>query len=748
MSIFTRIALAAMVLLAAGGIMAGSTGLSTKQALTATSTGLLGTSASEGSSLYFSRADHIHDSHVTSTGSTTGRTLQDRFADTVNVRDYGAKGDGTTDDYAAIQRAVAKINALGGGTLVFPKGVYWVGQHKISGGGSANSVTNFNFTTSTGLVIDGQGSVINMDGSFTRTADYTIVPYGTYSYQDTVGFSFTDVRNLTIRDLEINGNSQNTVHVAAMEGGSTGIYLIHVLGATLSNVYVHHYPTDGMQISNNAGGFISRNVTVVGSRFDYNGRLGAAITGLRGGTFTGTSFSYTGHTAYGSHAPLGGVDIEPNDPSYAMDGGSGDIAFNGCAFIDNGGYSAGSLGGISFAASNVSSTPWAITVRDTTFSNSNPASKTIVQGTAPNLLFDRCEFRDVVVEPGFALPGMNSRTEITHSKFISTSTTRAILEETTGVGVARAIVHDSSFWFLASGSRYTGAFITYPIWLQGPAHEFYNNKIFISGGQYSGGGGADDFAIFNGSPHVANNIWDTDLATAGAFYRINYVGAQARDEVYASPAHFGPHTVVQPWSVSYGGVTSTSYTSAQIPFDTLKSTSPYTYKPAIMYNPTGVTPTTVAGHAPGDILLNAQASPNGLNGPPVVGWECMGYDWSGNCGSFSPIWLEHMYQFDQGSSSNFTPDVNLYNYLTLRFTDTWTVRVNNPINARGGARLLVHIRNTGPATLTSLTWDTQFVFASSTPPTGPVPGKSNMIQFAYYSPYWIETSRATALATP
>lgn len=41
-----------------------------------------------------------------------------------NVKNYGAIGDGTTDDTAAIQAAVTAVAALGGGTILFPKGTY------------------------------------------------------------------------------------------------------------------------------------------------------------------------------------------------------------------------------------------------------------------------------------------------------------------------------------------------------------------------------------------------------------------------------------------------------------------------------------------------------------------------------------------------------------------------------------------------------------------------------------------------
>ena len=53
---------------------------------------------------------------------------QPHFSDySVNIKDFGAKGDGTTLNTQAINNAIKSINAKGGGTVIIPKGVWLTG---------------------------------------------------------------------------------------------------------------------------------------------------------------------------------------------------------------------------------------------------------------------------------------------------------------------------------------------------------------------------------------------------------------------------------------------------------------------------------------------------------------------------------------------------------------------------------------------------------------------------------------------
>ena len=68
----------------------------------------------------------LNNATVTADGSTESRQLSDRFADTVNVKDFGAVGDGVTNDTAAIQSAIDYAGTQGGSTVYVPAGDYLI----------------------------------------------------------------------------------------------------------------------------------------------------------------------------------------------------------------------------------------------------------------------------------------------------------------------------------------------------------------------------------------------------------------------------------------------------------------------------------------------------------------------------------------------------------------------------------------------------------------------------------------------
>lgn len=74
--------------------------------------------------------DHLS---VTATGSTTARPLADRFAEVFNVKDYGATGNGSTNDTTALQAAATACRLAGGGIVDLPPGTYIVDQAVLLG---------------------------------------------------------------------------------------------------------------------------------------------------------------------------------------------------------------------------------------------------------------------------------------------------------------------------------------------------------------------------------------------------------------------------------------------------------------------------------------------------------------------------------------------------------------------------------------------------------------------------------------
>jgi hypothetical protein len=80
-------------------------------------------------------------SYLQGSANSVTRTVQSKLQETVSVKDFGAVGDGTTDDTTAIQNAITACGASNQKILFFPAGVYLV-----------SSTLNFN-----GVSAEGEG---------------------------------------------------------------------------------------------------------------------------------------------------------------------------------------------------------------------------------------------------------------------------------------------------------------------------------------------------------------------------------------------------------------------------------------------------------------------------------------------------------------------------------------------------------------------------------------------------------------
>jgi len=102
----------------------------------------------------------------------------------LSVRDFGATGDGKTDDTAAVQRAVDALPRAGGGVLTFPRGTYLVTSVRLAPGATYRGE---------------QGAVVKRppgQGKWVRTF------VGSYSGD-------RDSPPLVIRDLTFDGSSED-----------------------------------------------------------------------------------------------------------------------------------------------------------------------------------------------------------------------------------------------------------------------------------------------------------------------------------------------------------------------------------------------------------------------------------------------------------------------------------------------------------------------------------------------------------
>lgn len=172
-----------------------------------------------------------------------------------NVFDYGATGDGTTDDANAIQAALNAANLVGGGMVFLPAGTYLI----------ATSLTIYSNTRLSG---SGWSSIIKVSPLIDTFAGRAIKVQGA-----DVGATY----NIILDNFQIDGNKNNVAIGGGGigdEGSQSAIDFDQVYRASLINLYVHDAVTNGLYANNSC-----RSISVIGGEWYNNGAIGITSGG-------------------------------------------------------------------------------------------------------------------------------------------------------------------------------------------------------------------------------------------------------------------------------------------------------------------------------------------------------------------------------------------------------------------------------------------------------------------------------------
>lgn len=261
---------------------------------------------------------------------------------------FGAKGDGITDDSMAMAALSNAVTLHGGGTVVFRRTTYLVGNQGLQLSGK------YMFPPQPLLMFKNCARPLSLLGNGARLQCRHGLRYGVFDANgaredhpmpylgDGLATPYDAMIHIeacsgsvVVSDFELVGPGD-----AVVLGGkfgdvgwqipAYGLRLIENRGSeTIERIRLVGHPLDGMSIDGAANPLPSSTRTVTDVVSDGNGRQGCSLIGGSGYRFSRCSFTRTGRGKVRS-APGAGFDIEAEGGKRIRD-----IGFDQCRFADN-----------------------------------------------------------------------------------------------------------------------------------------------------------------------------------------------------------------------------------------------------------------------------------------------------------------------------------------------------------------------------------------------------------------------------